>query len=105
MSTEETATLFDIAVDLVRDEVQRATKKFPSWPTDPIHALAVVGEEFGELTKAVVQQTYEPHKNAPDELRKEAIQCAAMAIRFVMSLDAYEVHRSEQHSQAGEAGR
>lgn len=92
-------TLLDIAVDIVRHEVQRATSKFPTWPTDPLHALSVVGEEFGELTKAVVQQTYEPHKNAPGELRKEAIQTAAMALRFVMSLDAYEVAPAPQHPQ------
>jgi len=81
-------------------EVERATKKFPTWPTDPLHALAVLGEEFGELTKAVVQQTYEPHKNAPGELRKEAIQTAAMALRFVLSLDAYQPAPSVQHEQA-----
>lgn len=81
-------------------EVEKATAKFPTWPTDPLHALAVLGEEFGELTKAVVQQTYEPHKNAPGELRKEAIQTAAMALRFAMSLDTYETQPCEQHQQS-----
>lgn len=95
----ELTSLLDIAISLVRDEVGRAQRKFPTWPTDPIHALGVVAEEFGELSKAVVQQTYEPHKNRPDELRKEAIQCAAMALRFVMSLDAYEVKPCDQHGQ------
>ena len=28
-------------------ELNRATTKFPTWPTDPLHALAVLGEEFG----------------------------------------------------------
>ena len=32
-------------------ELERATEKFPTWPTDPLHALAVLGEEFDELTK------------------------------------------------------
>lgn len=99
LPSSDDISLLNIAVDLVRDEVQRATRKFPTWPTDPLHALGVVAEEFGELSKAVVQQTYEPHKNAPDELRKEAIHCAAMALRFVMSLDAYEVKPCDQHSQ------
>ena len=31
-------------------EVDRATEKFPLWPDDPLHALAVLGEEYGELT-------------------------------------------------------
>jgi len=59
-------------------EVERATKKFPTWPTDPLHAVAVLGEEFGELTKAVLQFTYEPHKTTLDEIRVEAVQTAAM---------------------------
>lgn len=84
---------------LVRDEVARATKKFPTWPTDPLHALAVLGEEFGELTKAVLQSVYEPHKSNPAEVRKEAEQTAAMALRFLASLDAYAYVPGVQHEQ------
>lgn len=86
-------------VDEILNEVERATGKFPTWPTDPLHALAVLGEEFGELTKAVVQQTYEPHKNESGEVRKEAIQTAAMALRFAMSLDRYDHAACHQHKQ------
>lgn len=84
----------------VFDEVRRATVKFPTWPTDPLHAVAVLGEEFGELTKAVLQSTYEPHKSSPADVREEAIQVAAMALRFLASLDQYEYQRGEQHAQA-----
>lgn len=72
-------------------EIRRATAKFPSWPADPLHALAVVGEEFGELSKAVLQQVYEPAKNKRGlyEVREEAIQTAAMAIRFLANIDEY----------------
>jgi hypothetical protein len=80
-------------------EIERAVAKFPTWPTDPLHALAVLGEEFGELTKEVVQLTYEPHKSTPETVRKEAIQTAAMALRFVLSLDAYKPSPGEQHEQ------
>ena len=80
-------------------EVEKATTKFPTWPTDPLHALAVLGEEYGELTKEVVQSTYEPHKSDRAAVRREAIQTAAMAVRFVMSLDAYEYTRQAQHEQ------
>lgn len=75
---------------LVMDEVARATRKFPTWPTDPLHAVAILGEEFGELTKAVLQTIYEPHKVREGELRTEAIQTAAMALRFLASIDRYE---------------
>jgi len=87
------------AARLAVGEVLRATTKFPTWPTDPLHALAVVQEEVGELTKEVVQLTYEPHKSSLEAVRAEAIQTAAMALRFLMSLDAYEFQRGAQHSQ------
>lgn len=81
------------------DEVERAMRKFPTWPTDPLHALAVLGEEFGELTKDVLQLTYEPHKTCRENVRTEAIQTAAMALRFAASLDAYEYGPGTQHAQ------
>ncbi|AWI09988.1 hypothetical protein [Ereboglobus luteus] len=85
-------------VDEIMAEVTRATQKFPTWPDDPLHALAVIGEEFGELTKEALQLTYEPHKSSPEAMRKEAIQCAAMSLRFAMSLDRYKHRRCVQHS-------
>lgn len=88
------------SVDDVLAEVARATEKFPTWPTDPLHAVAVLGEEYGELNKAVLQAVYEPHKSTPADVREEAIQCAAMAIRFLMSLQMYRYEGTEQHVQA-----
>lgn len=84
---------------LVSAEVERATRKFPTWPTDPLHALAVLGEEFGELNKAMLQLTYEPHKTSPEEVRTEAIQTAAMSLRLAMSLERYVYAPCSQHSQ------
>jgi NTP pyrophosphatase (non-canonical NTP hydrolase) len=87
------------AARLATNEVERATEKFPTWPTDPLHALAVLGEEFGELTKATLQAVYEPHKSSMADVRAEAVQCAAMALRFIMSLDECELITSDQHRQ------
>lgn len=81
-------------------ELNSATGKFPTWPTDPVHAGAVVVEELGELMKAVLEQTYEPMKAKPDQVRKEAVQTAAMAIRFMLSMDEnYSYRPAEQHVQ------
>lgn len=80
-------------------ELHRATAKFPTWPTDPLHALGVVHEEVGELSKEVLQLVYEPHKTNPAKVREEAIQVAAMALRFAMSLDAYAYAPGPQHAQ------
>jgi len=90
---------------LVMDEVERAMRKFPTWPTDPLHAVAILGEEFGELTKAVLQTIYEPHKVREGELRTEAIQTAAMALRFLASLERYEFAPSAQHVQSAGSRR
>jgi hypothetical protein len=88
-------------IDQIGAELQRAVTKFPTWPTDPFHALAVLGEEYGELQKAVLQHTYEPHKGVTmDDIRSEAIQTAAMAIRWITSIDRYRFEVGEQHAQA-----
>ncbi len=44
-------------IEEVKAEIERAINKFPTWPTDPLHALAVLGEEYVELTKAMLQLT------------------------------------------------
>lgn len=92
-------------VDAIMAEVERAVAKFPTWPTDPLHALAVLGEEFGELTKAMLQLTYEPHKTSIEDVRTEAMQTAAMALRLYRSLGRYEYRPGEQHEQGASDGR
>lgn len=87
------------AIAQISNEVARATVKFPTWPDDPLHAAAVLGEESGELVKAVLECMYEPHKASLDDVRKEAVQIGAMAVRFLMSIDRYEWAPGEQHSQ------
>ena len=86
-------------IELALAEVSKAVTKFPTWPTDPIHAAAVLNEEVGELNKAVLQAVYEPHKSGPQDVRDEAIQVAAMALRFLASLDRYDYVEGEQHDQ------
>ncbi len=84
----------------IEAELAKATTKFPTWPTDPVHAAGVVGEEYGELQQAILEHTYEPHKSTKEDVRKEAIQVAAMAIRFLRSMDTYEFKPCAQHAQS-----
>ena len=98
--TNTTGTNVTRILGEVLAELARATAKFSTWPTDPLHALAVLGEEYGELTKAMLQLTYEPNKTHAAAVRDEAIQTAATALRLAMSLDRYEYRPGEQHSQA-----
>lgn len=68
----------------VFDELRRAEEKFPIWPYNIFEALAILGEEFGELQRAALQYKHEgqPYGN----VRKEAVQTAAMALRFLFNL-------------------
>ena len=75
-------------------ELDRAESKFPDWPTDPIHALAIVGEEYGETLKELVQLTYEPGRSDWETVRKEAVQLAAMTLRFYKHLDTYTTRKT-----------
>jgi len=73
-----------LIVESILNEVARAEAKFPAWPTDMIHASAIVNEEAGELTKAALQWTYEGGDII--EAQKEAVQTAAMCLRFLRAL-------------------
>jgi hypothetical protein len=84
----------------VKTELDFALRKFPTWPTRALDAVGVLNEEVGELNKEVLQMTYEPHKTDKDKIRKEATQAAAMALRFLLSLDEYDYAAGEQHSQS-----
>jgi len=87
----------DEVIARTRGELNRARRKFPLWPTDPFVALAVLQEEVGELTKAVLQYVYEPNKNVTaDEILAEAVQVLAMAVRFTANLDRYDFERAAQ---------
>ena len=89
----------------IQEEVERAMRKFPQWPTDPIHAATVIAEECGELQKAVLEAVYEPHKGSRHNIRTEAVQTAAMCLRFLSSMGAYEWFNSAQHPQDMDAAK
>lgn len=94
----EEAALHPVLVEIMA-EVEKATRKFPTWPTRIIDAGNVVSEEAGELAKACLQVTYEPHKETLEGVRMEAIQTAAMAFRFLCSMDRYNCEPGPQHEQ------
>lgn len=83
----------------IHAELKRATEKFPTWPNDPLHAIGMVNEEVGELNKAILQAVYEPSKNqnGRKDVAKEAVQAAAMLMRFIGSLYFYDYAPSIQH--------
>lgn len=92
------------AVAIVLGELRRAMAKFPTWPTDPLHAVGVLNEEVGELNKELLQLTYEPHKVTRQSVHTEAMQSAAMTLRFLASMERYEFRPCEQHVQGAGIG-
>ena len=66
-------------------EIIKAEKKFPWWPEDIIHAVAILQEECGELVKACLQSYYQ-HGDI-EEVKKELVQTGAMVFRFAIGLE------------------
>jgi len=92
---------FASSLMLIREELDHALEKFPTWPTDPIHAANVITEEAGELAQKVNELCYEPGKTTIQNAQKEAAQLGAVAIRFLSSIHRYDWKPSEQHHQSG----
>lgn len=80
-------------------ELRRAARVHPRWSTDPIVAAAVVSEEAGELTQAVLHAAYEPSRGGMAEAHIEAVQTAASAIRYLLGEADYQIVRSPQVPQ------
>ena len=64
-----------LTLDAISAEVARARIKFPSQSRETIYIALC--EEVGELAKAILERADEDH------LQLEAIQVAAMAVRFI----------------------
>ena len=81
---EELRPEIKVIIGQITKELNKAMVKHGHWPQDDvIHASAIVCEESGELIRAALQFEYEG--GSYDDLRKEAIQTGAMAIRFLLN--------------------
>ena len=100
MHDAEKALDLEKAAQMAINEALRASDRWPKWPTDPVHALAVLQEEVGELTREVMIAIYEAPKGSADAIHDEAVQVAAMALRFIASLDRYKYEPANNHYQS-----
>ena len=66
----------------IEEEFERAEKKHPNFPEDMFRQLAIMQEEAGEVTKAVLEYFYEggPLENIREELNQTAAMCMRMLI-------------------------
>ncbi len=76
-------------IGLIFEELRKAENKYPGWPTDPVHAGAILAEESGELIQAILDFYY-GRELSKDKMIHEASQVGAMAIRFLISINKYE---------------
>lgn len=72
----------DAAVKLILGEYQRAADLYPAFHSNH-EGHAVIREEFEELWEAVKQSK---STQAEGHVKKEAVQLAAMALRFLVDL-------------------
>lgn len=76
-------------------ELRKAKKKFPGWPDHPAAQAGIVCEEAGELMQACLKFKYEKSAtelgriSQVEHMKKDAIQTAAMAIRFLENADKH----------------
>ncbi len=68
----------------IETELIKAKKKHPNYPEDMFRQLAIMQEEAGEVTKAVLHYHYEG--GSLEDIKTELIQTAAMCMRMLENL-------------------
>jgi len=69
----------------IQDELEREEKKHPIFPLNIFEQLAIMQEEAGEVTKAVLHLKYE--NGTLYDIEEELVQTAAMCMRMLQSLE------------------
>jgi len=68
-------------------ELVNAEIKHPCWSDDAVHAAAILNEEAGELIQAALAYHY--GNGDKGHMESEAVQCGAMALRFLLNLENF----------------
>jgi len=69
------------AINAIKQELERARRLFPEGFKNEHEAIAVIREEYIELEREVFKQ---PVSRDRHQMREEAAQLGAMALRFLM---------------------
>lgn len=83
--------LIDVAAERARQEVLRESGKF-SWTcadesVPDASKLAVLGEEYGEVSREIVEALIDPARRDRVKLRAELVQVAAVCVAWCEALD------------------
>jgi hypothetical protein len=80
-----TASETELVLHKIVDELIRAEQKFPNWPDDLVHGVAIVAEESGEAVRGCLRLVYEG--DTENAYRVELIRTAAVCVRALVDLD------------------
>jgi hypothetical protein len=86
-SIGRTSSLEWVVQDVAK-EVLSAEQMYPWWPRNPVHQAAIASEESGEVVKEVNNFYWRHGESSRASIYGEAIQAAAMWVRFAMYLEA-----------------
>lgn len=81
------------AVKEMLDELEHAEAAHPDWPTEPLHAGAILAEEAGECLRDCVSYDETGREVLLASMSQEAVQTGAMAIRFLIN-----AHRTKERT-------
>ena len=76
----------------ITQELLRAEELHPSWPSDPVHAVAILVEEVGEAMREAIDIKLANKDAAKARLDTELVQAGAMCLRALLNLRA-EAHK------------
>jgi len=76
-----------ISQKTLKEVVTELEKSFEKWPfrENIFKQLAVLTEEAGELSQAILQ--HQDENGSAENIREEAIQTAAMALKMILYID------------------
>ena len=75
--------------NIIDTELKKAERKHPNYPKDMYQQLAIMQEEAGEVTRAVLH--YHNENGSLEDIKKELIQTAAMCVRMLQNLPQQNV--------------
>lgn len=71
-------------------EYERASRMYPAWPHDIVHAAAIMVEEAGETLQAANNYYHGQKESSLAMIRKEAVETAAMCLRLLLDTECYK---------------
>jgi len=82
-SSNKASIEFQIITDAM-NELARARRRYPEWPTDIVHATVVMVEESTEALKSANEIKWNHKHTSLADLRDEIIQTIAMCLRLIV---------------------